>query len=322
MTWLARDAACLSSLLAVAQWPRMRWLSLLLLGAPCCRSGQTLQMLLPCSECWIGSVRSCPALNTLGTQLVSLASPCCKTWRKQSSELWLTSRWEPDTTCIPALRCLGIFDQHDSLLLMQTLAAAAFQAAAMPLTSQLLYSSTSAIWSQTGAAHYAAANAFLDAVATKSQWAGLPATAVQYGPFAGAGMAAGHVDELAALGLKALQPRQLLESQIVAGSSSQLVYARIDAHRFARIYSAKGRWGLLDLVLQTSSTAPAASSPAYSSSATTLAGNAAVGDSRSSGVPAASAAAAVSLEQVVHAIKTAAADILGESLDGERYRGC
>ena len=73
MTWLARDAACLSSLLAVAQWPRMRWLSLLLLGAPCCRSGQTLQMLLPCSECWIGSVRSCPALNTLGIFLGAFA---------------------------------------------------------------------------------------------------------------------------------------------------------------------------------------------------------------------------------------------------------
>ena len=92
---------------------------------------------------------------------------------------------------------------------MQTTAAAAFQQAALPLTSHLLFSSTSAVWSQTGAAHYAAGNAYLDALAAASQAAGLPGTAVQYGPFAGAGMAASHVDELAARGLKSLRPQQV-----------------------------------------------------------------------------------------------------------------
>lgn len=91
----------------------------------------------------------------------------------------------------------------------QTAGAAAFQRAALPLTSQLLFSSTSAVWSQSGSAHYAAANAFLDSHAAASQVAGLPGTAVQYGPFAGAGMAAAHVEGLAALGLKSLQPQQV-----------------------------------------------------------------------------------------------------------------
>ena len=94
-------------------------------------------------------------------------------------------------------------------VMMQTAAAAAFPQAALPLGSQLLFSSISAVWSQSGSAHYAAANAYLDAHAAASQAAGLPATAVQFGPFAGAGMAAAHVEGLAALGLKSLDPRQV-----------------------------------------------------------------------------------------------------------------
>ena len=93
--------------------------------------------------------------------------------------------------------------------LLQTVTAAAFQHAALPLASQLLFSSTSAVWSQSGSAHYAAANAYLDGHAVASQSAGLPSTAVQYGPFAGAGMAAAHVEGMAALGLKSLLPEQV-----------------------------------------------------------------------------------------------------------------
>ena len=92
---------------------------------------------------------------------------------------------------------------------MQTSTAAAFQHAALPLASQLLFSSTSAVWSQTGFAHYAAANSYLDGHAADSQQAGLPGTALQYGPFGEAGMAATHVDSLAAVGLKSLKPQQV-----------------------------------------------------------------------------------------------------------------
>ena len=109
---------------------------------------------------------------------------------------------------------------------LQTATAAAFQQAALPLASQLLFSSTSAIWSQTGAAHYAAANAYLDAHAAASQQAGLPGTAVQYGPFAGAGMAAAHVGELAALGLKSLRPQQVRRlCRLAAGAGTSWLAA-------------------------------------------------------------------------------------------------
>lgn len=92
---------------------------------------------------------------------------------------------------------------------MQTNTAAAFQQAAIPVDSRLLFSSTSAAWSQSGSAHYAAANAALDADAAAGHLAGIPATAVQYGPFAGAGMAAAYVEGLEALGLKSLLPKQV-----------------------------------------------------------------------------------------------------------------
>ena len=114
------------------------------------------------------------------------------------------------------------------------------------------------------------------------------------------------------------QPVQIVESHLVAGTASQLLYARIEAPRFAKIYSAKGRWALLDHMLLTSapiaaSSAAAAAAPVPSSGAPAArAPSAAAGScqQRSSG--------GVELGQVVQAVKRAAADILGEELDGER----
>ena len=60
-----------------------------------------------------------------------------------------------------------------------------------------------------GAGHYAAANAALDGLASQRQSQGLPATALQYGPFSETGMAAAHVNQLASLGLHGLKPSQV-----------------------------------------------------------------------------------------------------------------
>ena len=79
----------------------------------------------------------------------------------------------------------------------------------LPFQSQRLFSSTSSVWSQSGAGHYAAANAFLDGLATQQQQKGLPATAVQFGPFADVGMASEHVAALASLGLHSLAPSKV-----------------------------------------------------------------------------------------------------------------
>jgi len=73
----------------------------------------------------------------------------------------------------------------------------------------VFFSSTAAVWSQSGAGHYAAANCALDALAARRQAAGLPATALQLGPFRDVGMAAAHAGALAALGLGSLWPREV-----------------------------------------------------------------------------------------------------------------
>lgn len=60
----------------------------------------------------------------------------------------------------------------------------------LPVQSTVLFSSTSSVWSQAGATHYSASNCYLDALAHGWQAAGLPATAVNFGPFGDTGMAA------------------------------------------------------------------------------------------------------------------------------------
>jgi hypothetical protein len=179
-------------------------------------------------------------------------------------------------------------------------------------------------------------------------------------------MAAAHVGELAALGLKSLKPQQvrlaglascrggvlfmagccvpsvapaapgirrlrnraelrpfppvqITESHATAGAASQLVYARIDAPRFSKIYSAKGRWGLLDSMLLTpaAAAADAGSTRAARAVSTTAPAAATAGASAGSSKQ----TPAMDLQQVEQAVKGAAADILGEELGGEE-RSC
>ena len=107
-------------------------------------------------------------------------------------------------------------------------------------------------------------------------------------------------------------PLQITESHAAAGGASQLVYARIDAPRFSRIYSAKGRWGLLDSMLLTSAAADAGSTRAAATTSVAAQAAAATGASGGS-----KQTPAMELQQVEQAVKRAAADILGEDLGGE-----
>ena len=106
-----------------------------------------------------------------------------------------------------------------SIMRPKAVGAYTFDAANMPLLTEQMFSSTSAVWSQPGAGHYAAANSTLDAVAAAKHATGVPACAVQFGPFGGVGMAAQRGAALAAIGLRTLQPSEVRSSELLWSSS-------------------------------------------------------------------------------------------------------
>ncbi|MEU9332326.1 amino acid adenylation domain-containing protein [Streptomyces sp. NPDC048290] len=101
----------------------------------------------------------------------------------------------------------------------------------------MMFSSVSGVLGTAGQGNYAAANAFMDAVAHRRRAAGLPATSVAYGPWEGTGMAAGlgasEQARLSRLGLDPLTPDEGLEllERAARGALPLTVAAALDLSR-------------------------------------------------------------------------------------------
>ncbi|MFI9383460.1 SDR family NAD(P)-dependent oxidoreductase [Kutzneria sp. NPDC052558] len=109
-----------------------------------------------------------------------------------------------------------------------------------PLDAFLMYSSVAGVWGSAGQGAYAAANAFLDALAHARRARGRAAQAVAWGAWADTGMAAGAEDELSRRAVLSMRPDLALRAlrDVVRENPVNAVVAEMDWARFAPIFTA------------------------------------------------------------------------------------
>ncbi|KOG64882.1 MULTISPECIES: type I polyketide synthase [Streptomyces] len=110
------------------------------------------------------------------------------------------------------------------------------------LSAFVLFSSLTATVGGAGQANYAAANAFLDALAEHRRAAGLPATSIAWGPWGGDGMAAHDTVRSAAraMGMSLLDPGRALTAlrRALDGGDTTVTVADVDWSAFAPAFTA------------------------------------------------------------------------------------
>ena len=117
----------------------------------------------------------------------------------------------------------------------------------------IVYSSASSVLGSPGQANYATANALLDGLVADRKAQGLPATGINWGPWAKGGMATSHAARanLSAQGLIPLEPTAALSAldEIVAHGTGQATVIKANWQRAAKGGLGASRPAILDHVL-------------------------------------------------------------------------
>jgi acyl carrier protein len=115
----------------------------------------------------------------------------------------------------------------------------------------VLFSSSSAILGSSGLGHYAAANSYLDTLAHIRRSMDLPALSVNWGWWAGAGMATADLEEqFKQIGQNAMPVELGLEAldALICSDAVQVMVAAIDWAKFKPIYEAKRQRPLIERI--------------------------------------------------------------------------
>lgn len=107
----------------------------------------------------------------------------------------------------------------------------------------LLFSSIASVWGGKGQASYAAANQFLDALAHYRHQQGLPALSINWGPWAGGGMAVpDFADWMARIGIQPLPAKSAIAvmDQLIPFGNPQATVVDVDWTRFRSLFELQG----------------------------------------------------------------------------------
>ena len=127
----------------------------------------------------------------------------------------------------------------------------------LPLDFFVLFSSASAVLGSAGQSNYAAANAFMDALAHHRRALGLPALSINWGAWSGVGMAAHLENRLQGNGLGVIPPEQGVRAlgYLLTQSVAQIAVLPSDWKKLASQFPASGIPPLLSELIRTTSSA-------------------------------------------------------------------